>query len=177
MSASIKGGVDLSAFLAALPANLERNVLRGAMKAGADEIAQGARDGCRSAEVRESISTSSKVEAGGVVSAKVQTKGDGAYIAPWLEYGTDPHFISVDDEQAGGRTAGRVNRLATKGTLVIAGKPVGKTVHHPGAKPYPFMRPAVDNREAAAIAAIGGHIAGKMTSAGITTPVAEAPEE
>ena len=182
MSATIKGGVDLSAFLASLPANLERNVLRGALKAGADVIAEGARENCRSPEVLPTIKTTSRAEPG-IVTAKVITKGEGAYIAPWLEYGTDPHFISVDPELSGGRTARRLNRLTKGGntdiavTLVIGGKPVGKTVHHPGAKRYPFMRPALDERESAAIAAIGNHIAGKMTKAGIETPVAEEPEE
>lgn len=186
MSASLKGGNGLQAFLASLPANLERNVLRGALKAGADEIAEGAREGCRSAEVREAIQTTSRLEKG-LVTAKVQTKGEGAYLAPWLEYGTDPHFISVDEAYRGGRTVGRINRLeraaTTEGrdgpsrTLIINGKPVGSTVHHPGAKPYPFMRPAVATREAAAIAAVGEHIRAKLTKTGLSSPSAEEPDE
>lgn len=186
MSASLKGGNGLQAFLASLPANLERNVLRGALKAGADEIAEGAREGCRSEEVRETIRTTSRSEKG-LVSAKVQTKGEGAYKAPWLEHGTDPHFISVDEEYRGGRTIGRINRLdkaaAKEGrdgpsrTLIINGKPVGSTVHHPGATPHPFMRPAVDTRETAAIAAIGEHIRAKLTKEGLSAPSAEEPDE
>ncbi len=176
MTATMKGGVDLSAFLATFPSNLERNVLRGALKAGVDEIAEGAREKCRSAEVRATIGTTSRSEPG-VVTAKVQTKGDGAFKAPWLENGTDPHLISVDEEQSGGKTVRRINKETNRGSLVIGGAFVGKTVHHPGAKPYPFMRPALDEREAAAIAAIGKHIAGKMTKAGIETPVTDDPEE
>jgi hypothetical protein len=182
----MKGGADLSAFLASLPANLERNVLRGALKAGADEYAEGARENCRSEEVRATIGTTSRAEPG-LVTAKVQTKGDGAYIAPWLEHGTDPHFISVDDEQSGGRTVRRINHLdreAAKAgqtgpgaSLVINGQFVGATVHHPGAKSYPFMRPAVDQRGDAAIAAISRHIAAKATKAGITTPEPQDEDE
>ncbi len=180
MSASLKGGNALKDFLASLPANLERNVLRGALKAGADEIAEGAREGCRSPEVRATIKTMSRSE-NGVVVAKVQTKGDGAFKAPWLEHGTDPHFISVDAEQSGGRTIGRINRLAkgadSNHSLVIGGKFVGDTVLHPGAKPYPFMRPALDQRQAAAITAIGAHIGLKMTKAGLETPNPSDDEE
>ena len=173
MSASLKGGNALSDFLASLPANIERNVLRGALKAGADVIAEGAREGCRSEEVRASIKTSSRSEKG-VVTAKVQTKGPGAFMAPWLEHGTDAHFISVDAAQSGGRTISRLNRLAKSAdsnhSLVIGGEFVGNTVFHPGAKPYPFFRPALDQRQAAAIAAIGAHIGLKMTKVGLETP-------
>ena len=180
MTASIKGGADLAAFIASLPANLERNVLRGAMKAGAEEIAEGAREGCRSAEVAATIKTTSKSEPG-VVSAKVVTKGDGAYKAPWLEHGTSAHFISVDDEQSQGRTVSRINRLAkepdSSHSLVIGGKFVGRTVFVRGAHPYPFMRPAFDTRQSAAITAIGNHIATKLTKAGLVTPGPAGEEE
>lgn len=176
MSAKLNGGVDLARFLAELPANLERNILRGALKAGAEEYAEGAREGCRSSEVRATIKTVARSEPG-LVTAKVQTKGPGSYKAPWLESGTDPHFISVDDTQSGGRTIARINKDTKNGSLVIGGHFVGKTVHHPGARPFPFMRPAVDTREAAAISAIGNYIATKLTKAGLTTPLLEEPEE
>lgn len=176
MTAKLTGGTDLAQFLAALPGNLERNILRGALRAGAEEYAEGARENCRSAEVRDTIKVTSRAEQG-VVTAKVQTKGLGAYIAPWLEYGTDPHFISVDDEQSGGMTARKINRETKKGSLVIGGHFVGATVHHPGARPYPFMRPAVDMREAAAVAAIGSYIDMRLTKEGLTTPAPEATDE
>lgn len=173
----MKGLDGLDHFLATLPANMERNVLRGALKAGADVIADGARENCRSEEVRADIKTSASSRETGVVTAKVEVKGPNAYKGPWLEHGTDPHFISVDDEQSGGMTVRKINRETKKGSLVIGGHFVGRTVHHPGAKPYPFMRPAADQRETAAIEAIGNHIAGKMTKAGLVTPAPEEPDE
>ena len=176
MTASLKGGLDLNAFLAALPENLEQNVLRGALKAGANVIADRAREMCRSEEVRETIKTISRT-AKNIVTAKIQTKGEAAFKAPWLEHGTDPHFITVDDDVRGGRTVRKINKDAKKGSLVIGGMFVGTTVHHPGARPYPFMRPAADTGEGAAIEAIGAHIAMKMTKAGIETPVPPDPEE
>lgn len=183
MSATMKGGADLSAFLASLPHNLEAKILRSALKDGAEVIAAGAREKCRSDEVRATIVTTSSTEPG-IVTAKIQTKGEGAYKAPWLENGTDPHFISVDPEQSGGQTPERINRLTkggkadAAGTLLINGKPVGATVYHPGARPYPFMRPALDENEQDAITAIGNHIAAKLTKEGLAGPAPAAdPEE
>jgi len=181
----MKGNVDLGAILASLPEQLERNILRGAMRAGAEVIADGARENCRSAEVRETIGTTSRAEPG-LVTAKVQTKGKGAYKAPWLENGTEPHFVSVDSEQSGGRTVRRVNRsekagsldiggarrvnVGEKGSIVINGQFVGDTVHHPGARPYPFMRPALDAKERDAVAAIGSYIGKRLTKEGLAAP-------
>ncbi|MCZ4341518.1 HK97 gp10 family phage protein [Sphingomonadaceae bacterium G21617-S1] len=167
---------DLTAYLEQLSGSLDDKVARGALKDGANVIAEGARDECKSSEVRASIKTSSKVEPG-IVSAKVETKGKGAYLAPWLEYGTEEHFISVDETQSGGRTARRVNRLVKEGSLVINGKFVGKTVHHRGADPFPFMRPAADTREQAAIEAIGRGIRKRLPTIAGGTPIPEEPDE
>jgi hypothetical protein len=99
--------------------------------------------------------------------------GWGRSLGFWQEYGTDPHFISVDPAISGGRTAGRVNRLTKDGqtdvaaTLVINGKPVGKTVHHPGAAAQPFLRPALDIKGRDAIATAQGYINARVTPAGI----------
>ncbi len=85
----------------------------------------------------------------------------------WAEYGTDPHYITVDDSQREGRTATRINRLAKDGVLVINGQPVGMTVFHPGAQAYPFMRPALDMREADAVAAAQTYINSRVSRSGI----------
>jgi HK97 gp10 family phage protein len=153
------GLVDLQRVLADLPDKLEANVLRGAMKAGAEVIADGARDNCRSSEVRATITSSARVK-GRVVTALVQTKGDGAYKAPWLEYGTEAHIIRANDGE--GRTARRPNRLNRKGALMIGTAFVGDAVWHPGAKPYPFMRPGLDQRQEEAMTVIGEQIAARL---------------
>jgi hypothetical protein len=182
----MKGADALHAFFASLPENLERNVLRPALKAGAEVYAEGARELCRDPEVEATIGTTSRSEPG-LVTAKVQTKGEGAFKAPWLENGTDAHFITVDDSQREGQTVARINDLDRKArkegrdgpgpSLKINGKFVGGTVFHPGAKPYPFMRPSVDTRTDAAIGAIAAHIAKKTTAAGVQTPDPEGETE
>jgi len=60
-----------------------------------------------------------------------------AYIARFLEFGTQPHPI----------------RARKGGRLWIGGRFV-KSVKHPGSRPYPFMQPAYEASEAPARAAI-----------------------
>lgn len=153
------GLLDLQKVLAELPDKLERNVLRGAMRAGAEVIADAAREQCRSSEVRATIKTAASVK-GRIVTARVLTSGEDAYIAPWLEYGTSAHIIAV--KNGDGTTARRLNRLNKKGSLMIGGAFVGDAVWHPGAKPYPFMRPALDQRQDEAVTTIGEQIAARL---------------
>ena len=179
MTSSVKGMGDLKQFLASLPDNLGQNILRGALRAGAQAYADGARENCRDPEVRAAIKVSARSEPG-IVSAKVKVQGPGAYKGPWLENGTDPHFISVDEDHSGGRTVRRINRLdkaarlagkeGPGASLVINGQFVGTTVHHPGAKPFPFMRPAADTKGPDAIAAIGNYITTRLTKEGLAGP-------
>lgn len=154
--------------MAQLPEQIERSLLPGAARAGGKVIAEEARANSRSPLVAANIAV--RVSRGeGHVIAKVRVApGWATSVGIWLEWGTDPHFITVDDSQREGMTAGRINRLAKqKGTLVINGKPVGTTVHHPGAKPYPFMRPALDLKEADAIKAAQAHIDARVSRRGI----------
>lgn len=157
-------------FFAKLPGDIERKLLRGAGKAAAKVIADEARDRSISPEVSAAIKTKVTASEGQVI-AKVQVRGPGAYIAPWLEYGTTGHFISVDESQRGGRSVSRINKQAKEAgdahSLVIGGNFVGSTVYHPGARPHPFLRPALDVKGGAAIAAAQGYINSHVTRAGI----------
>ncbi len=162
-----RGGNAVRRFMAALPAELERKVLRGAARAGADVIADEARGTVRSRLVAGFIGIKVTGEAGHVL-AKVSVTDDWARsVGIWLEYGTDPHYITVDDSQREGRTATRINRLAKAGVLVINGRPVGQTVFHPGAQAYPFLRPALDLRERDAVAAAQTYINSRVGRSGI----------
>lgn len=164
---TVKGKGEVKSFIAGIPQQLAERVLRGAARAAANIVANEARDRVISTEVRAAIKVATKVEDNRIV-AKVQVKGKGAYIAPWLEYGTDPHFISVDDSQRGGLSVRKVNEKVKDGSLVIGGQFVGTTVHHPGARPHPFLRPALDTKEGEAMAAARGYIAARVKSSGIT---------
>lgn len=177
--ATSKGSADVKRFLASIPAELEAKVLKGAAKAAANVIADEARLRSISQEVTNAIKVRGSSKGGQIV-AKVQVIGPGAYLAPWLEYGTKGHFISVDDGQREGRSVGRINRLDKAAqkegrsgpgdaihALKINGKYVGTTVWHPGAQPHPFLRVSLDTKEAEAIAAAQSYINARVSRAGI----------
>ena len=159
-----------------LPAALEKNVLRGAARAAANVVADEARQRCISSEVRDSIKVAGSSKDGRII-AKVQTKGEGAYIAPWLEYGTRPHFISVSDADRGGRSIKRLNKEVREGSLTIGGRFVGPVVHHPGARPHPFLRPALDTKEGEAVAAAQSYITMRLAGVGPFAPAEPEPGE
>ena len=167
---TVRGKQAVKQFIAGIPAEMETKVLRGAARAAATVVAEEAKDRTNSSEIRGAIKVATKREDGRMI-AKVQVVGRGAYLAPWAEYGTAPHFISVDDSQRGGRSVSRINRqVAEQGgnrSLVIGGSFVGSTVWHPGARPHPFLRPALDVKEAEAIAAAQAYITTRVTRAGI----------
>lgn len=153
--------------MAALPGDIERKLLRGAARAGADVIAEEARANVRSRLVAGFVDVKVESEVGHV-RAKIHVPDQWARsVGIWLEYGTTAHYITVDDSQREGRTATRINRLAKEGVLVINGRPVGKTVFHPGAQAHPFLRPALDIREADAVAAAQNYINARVSRTGI----------
>ncbi len=177
--AQVKGRDAVRRFFQQIPEALEKKVLRGAARAAVQVIAEEARDRVVSSEVRGAIKTSTRQQEPGRVIAKVQVKGKGSHIAPWLEYGTDPHFITVDDSQRGGRGIGRMNQQLREAggdaSLVIGGNFVGTTVFHPGARPYPFLRPALDTKEREAIAAAQTYINTRLAREGLGGP--DVPED
>jgi hypothetical protein len=164
---TVKGSADVKRFLAAIPAVLETKVLRGAARAAANVVAEEAKLRSISQAVTNAITVRGRTKDGRIV-AKVQVVGKGSYLAPWLEYGTAPHLISVSDKAREGRSVNRINRLAREGSLVIGGQFVGESVQHPGARAHPFLRPALDSQEVEAIAAAQSYINARISRAGIT---------
>jgi hypothetical protein len=163
---TVRGRSEVKAFVEALPEKLD-GVVRGAARAGAEVIADEIRLRTHSDEVRTNLRIRTKKDDDEIV-VKIDIKpGWARSVGIWLEYGTDPHFITVDDSQRDGKSAARINQLGKAGTLVIGGKPVGKTVHHPGARPYPAFRPALDVKAAEAISTAQGYINSRVSRSGI----------
>lgn len=164
----VRGKAAVRRFMGQLPSEIENKLLRGAARAAANVVAVEARDRSVSSEVSAAIKVRTARE-DVLVIAKVQVRGPGAYIAPWLEYGTAPHFISVDDSQRGGMSVRRINKLEKEhGSLVIGGKFVGRTVWHPGAEAHPFLRVSLDLKEGEARAAAQRYINSRVGPSGIT---------
>lgn len=177
--ATLKGRAAVSRYMAQLPEQIVAGLLRGAGRTAANVIAEEARDRSISTEVASAVKVKVKRDGFRVV-AKIQVKGKGAYIAPWLEYGTAPHFISVDASQRRGMSVGRINDLAkeegSSHSLVIGGKFVGATVFHPGARPHPFLRPALDAKGADAVKAAQSYINSQISKGRIKPAAPEAAE-
>lgn len=172
---TVRGRAEVKRAIADAPRKLDR-VLRGAARAGAEVVAAEARERSISPEVSGAVKVATRREEGRVV-AVVQVKGTGAYIAPWLEHGTAPHFIRVDDRQRQGMSVRRINDQHAAGSLVINGQFVGTTVHHPGARPHPFLRPALDAKEEEAIAAAQKYVTSRVRPAGVVAGEQEGDDE
>lgn len=163
-----RGRESVTRYLRGLPAEIERKLLPGAARAGGKVIAAEAKENVRSPAVAAKIEVKVRGSDGHVVAKIGVADGWARSVGIWLEYGTDPHYITVDDSQRQGMSANRINRLAKNGgTLVINGTPVGKTVFHPGAQAFPFLRPALDTRFDDAVAAAQRHINSRVGPAGI----------
>jgi hypothetical protein len=170
---TVRGKAEVKRFMAETPAQLVK-VLRGAGRAGAKVVSEEIKERTPSEDVRENLRTRTKQDDGRIV-VKIDIKpGWARSLGTWLEYGTAPHLISVDESQRQGMSIGRINRLAnspdSSHSLVIGGKFVGTTVFHPGARPHPSFRPALDTKEAEAFAAAQSYINSHVKPSGIVVP-------
>ncbi len=155
----VKGLSDLQAFLDQLAPKLERNVMRGALRAGAtQELLPEAQANLMSVGAVQTgeliaglkVKTSAR---GGTVTSSVVSTGKHAYIAKWIEYGVAAHNIA-----------------AKKGGWLSFGGIFAKVVMHPGFKPRPFLRPALDRSGQAAVVVAGNYIKNRLeTKNGIDT--------
>jgi len=169
--ATSRGKSDVQRFMSGLPEQIASKLLVGAGRAGGKVIADDAKDRSISQDVADNIVVRTKREDSRIVVRITVRKGFALSVGNWLEWGTAPHFISVDDSQRQGRSVARINELAkapgSSHSLVINGKFVGDTVYHPGARPHPFLRPALDLKEGEAISMAQSYINARITPAGI----------
>lgn len=148
-----KGGRELDAVLRTLPAKIERNIMRSALRQGANVIRKEAQATVPvdSGDLRKSIKVRTR-SLRGQVTATVQTRD---FKAHWIEFGTEPHEITPRKPE---------------GALAF-GDQVVKSVQHPGTKAQPFMRPAADSKVNEAIVAVGEQIRKRLsTKHGIDMP-------
>ena len=159
--AHIKGLAELQRALDTLPAKVEANIMRGAMRAGANVIKdeakmQAPRDsGLLASSIRTAVSLRR-----GTVTASVKAGGRGkkgqgtAWYAHMVEMGTKAHVIA-----------------APPGSSLSFGGGMVRSVQHPGAKARPFLRPAMDTKAQAAVEAVREYIRQRLASKhGISIP-------
>ncbi len=178
----LKGGPELQAFLEQLPVNMERNILRGALRAGANVIRDEARANVpsKTGKLRRAIKTDTVTE-GPLVKARIKIKGKHSYLARFVEYGILAHFIQAGDSGLSSRklterlaAAGGTNESG--GAMVIGGQFVRGAVLHPGVVARPFLRPAFDIRADDAARAVADHIRARLTFGDRAGPTFEVEE-
>lgn len=151
----VTGLKELQALLDTLPAKLEANILRGALRAGAKVIKEQAKENLSSngSVVSRALYMGLKIGATvkkGSVVASVKAKGRHAHIAHWLEYGVAAHGVKKGATRSAGK--GQDGKL------------------HPGFEEKPFLRPALDARADDAVVAAGNYIKKRLsTKAGLDT--------
>jgi HK97 gp10 family phage protein len=154
---SVVGGKELDAFLQSLPVKIERNIMRSALRQGANVFKAEAKANVpvEDGPLRDSIRVTTSAR-GGVVTSSVKAGNARAFYWRFVEFGTAAHVIK-----------GKYG-----GALAIAGYFM-RSVNHPGAKAKPFLRPAFDAKADAALAAVGNQIRKRLTTEGINTPAVE----
>lgn len=167
----VKGLSDLQRFLDQLAPNVEANIMRGALRAGANVFLEEAQSRVpkKTGNLRSSLKISTRLR-DHVVTASVRTAD---HIARFVEFGTRPHYISVQDSEkpVNVRRSARAGRLVrasmttvNRNVLKIGAHFVGPTVHHPGAKPNAFMRTTLDMKANAAVVAVGEYIKDRLAT-------------
>lgn len=143
----VKGLDELQKLLDELPAKIEKNVVRGGLRAGAKVVMEEAQRACPVGTgalpegeppnaLRDSIRISMR-SAQGKVLATVKAGNKTAYYAHFVEFGTARHWIKPKNRKS----------------LFLAGL-MRELIDHPGAQKKPFMRPAIDNKAEEAIEAM-----------------------
>lgn len=144
----VTGLKELAQFLDELPAKLQNNVMRGALRAGMKPVQADAKMAVAvvSGQLRDGLKISTRNKAG-MVTASLKATGKHGYIARFVEFGTRPHTISAKD-----------------GGALAFGGGVYQSVQHPGAKPHPFMRPALDGQASNAVVAAAEYMKDRLST-------------
>lgn len=148
---NLKGLTELQTFLDQLPAKMEANIMRSALRAGANVVKQEAINNVpvKTGTLKDGLKVSTRSRRG-LVTASVKATGKHAYLARWIEYGTAAHFIAPKNAKS----------------LFFAGL-FSDGVNHPGSRAKPFMRPALDTKALQALQAVGEQIKRRLTKAGL----------
>jgi HK97 gp10 family phage protein len=154
---SVAGLADLKKQLETLPAKIEGNVMRGALTAALRVIMAEAKANVptKSGKLAKSIKIRADRKAArrGFVNVNLTAGDKEAFYAHMIEYGT-ASFYTGSGESVG---AAYEIKPKNKKALGFGGGAVA-SVTHPGVKPQPFMRPAVDSASGAAITKMADYI-------------------
>ena len=151
----IAGLEGLQALLDELPAKIEKNIVRGGLRAAAKVVEAEAKQLCpvgegdlpkgrTSGALRDSIHVSMRSRRGRV-QVTIKAGGDKARYAAMVEHGTARHWIKPKNRKS----------------LFLAGLE-RRAVLHPGATKKPFMRPAIDTKASEAIETFSAYLKNRL---------------
>jgi HK97 gp10 family phage protein len=151
----VTGLAELNQFLQDLPIKIEKNILRGSLRAGMNTIKPVAQQNVHSVsgELAAGLKVGTKAK-GGTVTASLKATGPHAFIAHMLEFtGAKAHQIKSKD-----------------GGALAFGGGVYQSVQHPGFQKRPFMRPALDQQATVAVVAAAEYMKNRLaTKEGLDT--------
>lgn len=157
----LKGGKELQELLNQLPAKIEANVVRGGLRAGAIVIKNAIQDACPvdDGDLKNSVKVSGRIKKKyGLISYRVRVGDKKAWYAHLIEFGTKAHEIRAKD-----------------GKSLFIGGLMRTNIHHPGARPKPFIRPSFDQHEQQALDVATDYMRKRLkTKHGLETPDPEA---
>ena len=159
MTFRLKGGPELLQLLDQLPKNLERNVIRGGLRAGAKVIQQQAKANVpvKTGQLKRAIGIGTRTD-GAKLSSYIKLRGKGSYLGLFIEYGVAPHLISVSDADTPVRqtrhgprkvSIGTINKMLKRGSLRIGENFVGLYLR--GSLAYGDATPATSDIDALAV--------------------------
>lgn len=162
---NVQGLKELHQMLQELPVRIEKNIMRGAIRAGANVY----RDAARAASpvddglLKRSIKTgSTNVKKGRVV----VNVGTDLYYARMVEFGTASYYTGtgksvkkpykIPKRSKSGKTTKRLKKAVKFGNVIV------NNVTHPGIKPQPFMRRAFDGASDQAVATFAQYVSTRL---------------
>lgn len=147
----VKGLDDLLRVLGGLPHRLQKNVMRGALRAGAVPIAEAARQyvPTRTGQLKASIRVGS------------DTRKDGTPVA-FVKAGDRFTVYAIDKK--GRKTKAKYKTVGADGGVKYHAAYYAAWVEYGTSKAgsRPFMRPALDSQRAAALQTIGDYLAKRL---------------
>lgn len=176
----VKGLEDLQKALDQISAKIEANVMRGAMRHAMKPIKDkaGMNIESKTGELAKGLKIYTQLKKG-VVKCVLAARGPSGYVSMYLEYGTRPHLIKVQEEEKNinyrrsvklGKLVRESMTTINRRSLEIGRSFVGPVVEHPGAKPHPFLRPALDSEGQNAVLRAADYIRARLlTKHGIDT--------
>jgi hypothetical protein len=146
----VKGLDELQKFLDTVAPRIEKNIMRGALRAGMNKVKPVAQSNIHS--VSGLLAKGLKIgtrSRGGTVTSNLKATGPHGFVAKFIEYGVKPHTIT-----------------AREGSLFF-GNTFAKSVQHPGFAGRGFMRNALDVQAEAAVVATGEYVKSRLTKEGL----------